>query len=421
MDYVTLKLGVIAILLAFSGFFSASEAAFFSLSTLHLYKMREEKFPFIETVERLLSYPRKLLVTILVGNESVNVTISALSTTIFIYFLDEPGKWVAIAVTTIILVIFGEAIPKTFAVTYPLRFSAFASPLLAFAAKLMSPVVWVLERISDFFVSFSEKAAPSKGNILTEEDFKILVDAGHEEGALEATQKELIHRVFDLADIKVSDVMTPRVDMFCLPVSMGIREMEREIARARFSRIPIYGADRDDIIGILHAKHLLAELARGKKAYNVKALLKKPYFVPDEKEAHSMLTDFKLRRMQMAIVVDEYGGVAGLVTITDIVGNLLGDFSTERGHEAHLVRPTGDGSFIASGMMDIEAFNERFGTSIATEEFDTVGGFVLHLFGALPAKGDRIAYESLLFTVEKIKRARIIEVRVTGQETPDEG
>ncbi|MBN2179274.1 MAG: HlyC/CorC family transporter [Deltaproteobacteria bacterium] len=413
---ITIKLGLLAILLLLSGFFSGSEASFFSLTSLHLHKMREEKTPFHAYVQKLLGYPRKLLVTILVGNESVNIAMAALTTSILIFLIGPTGKWAAIIITTVTLIIFGEAIPKTLAVTYPIRFSSAVSLPLTFLSKVLYPLVILLEGISDFFVSISGENGLEGGRTLTEDDFKTLVDVGHEEGALEQSQKELIHRVFALADTKVSDVMTPRVDMFCLPLSMDATTMNREIIKARHSRIPIYGTDKDDLLGILSARHLLAEISKGTKRLNIKNLLQKPYFVPAEKETHSMLTDFRMRRIQMAIVVDEYGGVAGLVTLTDILESLFGEIYDEYGVREVPFFRVDDSNFIVSGMMDIEEFDEHFGLSVSMEEFDTVAGFVFHLFGKLPARGEEIEYEGYILTVEKISKTRIETITVTRRE-----
>ncbi|MBW2599374.1 MAG: DUF21 domain-containing protein, partial [Deltaproteobacteria bacterium] len=222
MEYdLIFKLILLAVLLVLSGFFSGSEASIFSLTSLHLHKMKEEKTPFSASVRKLLKQPRRLLVTIIAGNESINVAIAALMTSVFIYIFGTEGKWMAIAVTSITLVIFCEAIPKTFAVTHPIRFSsAVALPLTLFSG-LLRPVVWSLEKISDLFVSVFGKDGTAGKRALTEDEFKALVDAGHQEGALEESQKDLIHRVFELADTKVSDMMIPRVDMVCLPISMN--------------------------------------------------------------------------------------------------------------------------------------------------------------------------------------------------------
>jgi putative hemolysin len=422
LDYdITLKFLFICFLLLLSGFFSGSEAALFSITDLHLHKMQEDKNPFFAYIQRLLRFPRRLLITILVGNESVNITISAIATSLFIYLLGEEGKWVAIAVTTVTLLIIGEAIPKTFAVNYPMRFSTSVSLPLTLFSKIARPIVWVLEKISQTFVYLFVKAVSQESPGLTEDEFITLVDVGHEEGALEESERDLIHKVFELADTDMDDVMTPRVDMFCLPVTMNIDEMSKQIITARYSRIPIYGNDRDDILGILHARHVLEKLSQGRKTENVRKLLKKPFYVPLERTAESVLRDFQIKKTQMAIVVDEYGGIEGLVTLNDIMESLVGDIYDEYDERERLFHRVTDGTLIVSGSMDIEDFNELMGTTIPIEEFDTVGGFIFHLFGELPAKGDEVDFNNYTFKVEKISGARIIKARVIKKEEPHDG
>jgi len=412
------KLILLAVLLVLSGFFSGSEASIFSLTSLHLHKMKEEKTPFSASVRKLLKRPRRLLVTIIAGNESINVAIAALTTSVFIYIFGTEGKWMAIAVTSISLVVFCEAIPKTFAVTHPIRFSSAVALPLAMFSVLLRPVVWSLEKISDIFVSLFGKDSPGEEKALTEDAFKALVDAGHQEGALEESQKDLIHRVFELTDTKVSDIMIPRVDMFCLPISMNIQEIEREIIKARASRIPVYGTDRDDIVGILHAKHLLAGIARGRRDINWHHLLKKPFFIPMEKRADEMLRDFQIRKLQMAMVVDEYGGVAGLVTLNDVLRNLFVDIYEEDNGAREMFHRISENSFTVSGMMAFEDFSRLVEIPASTEDFDTAGGFVFHLFGKLPAEGEEVSADNYIFRVEKIDKARILTIRVTKREGP---
>lgn len=420
MDYViAFKLGLLIILIICSAFFSGSEAAFFSLSTLHLHKMKEERMPFVHSVEALLTVPRRLLITILVCNESINISIAAIATSLFIYFMGTEGKWLSIAVTTIGLIIFGEAIPKTVAVNYPMRFSSAVSLPLTMFSHIAYPLVFILVKISDLFFSILERGDRTSYTTLTEDDFKTLVEAGHQEGALEATQKDLINSVFELADTQVSEIMTPRVDMFCLPISMDIGEMERAIIKTRHSRIPIYRSDKDDLIGILHAKHFLTEVTSGKKNINIEPLLQKPYFVPTVRESHSILRDFQSRRIQIAVVVDEYGGIEGIVTLTDILECLFGNIYTQYGPTENQIKRIDDQTFLVAGMMDIEDFNEAFHIDTPTEDFDTIGGFVLHLFGTLPLAGDSVSYENIRFSVEKITKARIITLKVTREKAPD--
>ncbi len=411
-DLLTIKLILLVFLLFLSGFFSSSEAAFFSLTPLHLHKMKEEHYPFLTYVQQLLKYPRRLLITILVGNEAVNITISAVAASLFIYFFGIQGQWMTVVIMTPVLVIFGEALPKTFAVTYPMRLSAFLSPLLIFVSRIVRPVVWVLEMVSDFFVRRFSRDTTSRRHVLMEDEFRTLIDAGEKEGALESAQRDLIHKVFDLGDTTVAEIMIPRVDMFCLPVSMQITDIEREIIKARHDRIPIYGSDRDDIIGILYARDLLDGI-RGRQApISIAKLSRKPFFVPEAKTAIRMLRNFQAMRIQMAIVVDEYGGVSGLVTLEDILNHLYEDIYDTPGARDPLWQRVNDRTILASGKMSMEDLQDIFPLAAPEEDFETVGGFVFHLFGKLPVRGESVTYDHHTFRVEQMGKARILKVRI---------
>ena len=410
--YVTFKLALLGLCLLLSGFFSSSEAALFSISQLHLHKMREERIPFLSLVERLLQTPRRLLITILAGNEVVNITLSAVTTALFISFFGERGGWLTIAVATPVLLLFGEAIPKTIGKTYSMRVSSMVSPLMMLVQKVEFPVVWALESLSGYILRPLRKKGGEGENAVMEEEFRSLVDAGHEEGIIDAGQRDLIHRVFDLADTSVEDIMTPRVDMFCLPVSTSLQALRREIIEQGYSRVPLYGTGPDDIVGILYARDLLGLMAEGKAPASAEPLLRKPYFVPEERSADQLLRDFQKRNTHVALVVDEYGGISGLVTMEDILEALFGDIYDERDTRERPFHRIDEQNLMVSGAMSIDEFNDIAGTSIPSEDFGTVGGFVFHLFGRLPARGDGISYEGLSFVVRKVKGTRILNVRV---------
>ncbi|HET6489199.1 MAG TPA: hemolysin family protein [Syntrophales bacterium] len=414
--YVTFKLILLGFCLLLSGFFASSEAALFSLSPLHLHKMKEERFPFLSLVERLLQTPRRLLITILAGNEAVNITLSAVTTALFIGIFGERGGWLTIVVATPVLMLFGEAIPKTIGKTYSMRISSMVSPLMALVQKVEFPVVWVLERLSGYILGPLRKKGSEGEDAIMEEEFRSLVDAGHQEGILDAGQRDLIHRVFELADTPVSDIMTPRVDMISAPVTKALGDLRREIIEQGYSRIPVYGTGPDDIIGILYARDLLGLMAEGKAPSSVEPLLRKPYFVPEERSADQVLRDFQKRNMHVALVVDEYGGISGLVTMEDILEALFGDIYDERDTRERPYRRIDDRNLTVSGAMSIDEFNSLIGTSIPSEDYGTVGGFVFHLFGRLPSRGDRISFDGLSFLVRKVKGTRILSVRVTQGE-----
>jgi CBS domain containing-hemolysin-like protein len=267
---------------------------------------------------------------------------------------------------------------------------------------------------------FSDESAPGK-KTLTEDEFKTLVDVYQKEGGLEEAQRDLIHRVFGLADKPVSEMMIPRVEMFCLPISLSMAEMEAEIIKARHTRIPIYGSDRDDILGILFARDLISGISGEGGSVHVDKLLKKPWFVPEVKSAASLLREFQTRKMQIAIIVDEYGGVSGMVTIEDILESLFEDIYDDYGLRDNLWQRIDDRTLLVSGKMPAEDLNNLMDISIPEEDFDTVGGFVFHLFGKLPAKGEEVRFGDYVFRVEKMGKARILNIRIEKREQSADG
>jgi CBS domain containing-hemolysin-like protein len=381
--------------------------------------MREERFPFLSHVERLLDTPRRLLVTIIVGNEVVNIVLSATAAALFISLFGERGEWFAIAAVAPVLFLFGEAVPKIFGKTYSMRLSSLVAPLMTLVQKAVFPAVWLLEGISGLILGSFRKKEAADSDALMEVEFRSLVDAGHEEGIIDASQRDLIHRVFDLADTPVEDIMTPRVDMFCLPVSTSPQALRREIIEQGYSRVPLYGTGPDDIVGILYARDLLGLMAEGKAPASAEPLLRKPFFVPEERSADQVLRDFQKRNMHVAIVVDEYGGISGLVTMEDILEALFGDIYDERDTRERPFHRIDERTLMVSGALAIDDFNEIAGTSIPSDDFGTVGGYVLHLFGRLPSRGDEIVSGGLTLVVRKVKGTRILSIRVTtgGEES----
>lgn len=404
--------------LLLSGFFASSEAALFSLTPLHMHKMREERFPFLSYVERLLEKPRRLLITIIAGNEIVNIVLTAAATALFISLFGERGEWLTVAVLSPVMFLFGEAIPKIFGKTYSMRLSSMVAPLMGLIQRVEFPLVWLLEKISGFILGPLRARDATVGETLMEDEFRSLVDAGYKEGILETGQRDLIHRVFELADTPVCDIMTPRVDMFCLPLSTSAAELRRKIVEQGYSRIPLYGTGPDDVVGILYARDLLGLMADGRTPGSVETLLRKPYFVPEVRSADQVLRDFQKRNMHVAVVVDEYGGISGLVTMEDILEELFGDIYDERDRRARPIHRIDEKTLMVAGTLEIDDFNEIAGTSIPSEDFGTIGGYVFHLFGRLPARGDKVVSGGLAFVVRKIKGTRILSVRVTREDEP---
>jgi putative hemolysin len=412
---VPVNIVIIFVLFLFSGFFSSAEAALLSLTDLHLHKMKLDRYPFLTYVGRLLENPRRLLITIVTSNEAVNISISILAASFFIGLLGVNGQLVSIFFTTIVLLIAGEAIPKTFGVTYPMQISSAVSPLLLAISCLEYPVAGALEKIPNLILErFGHKKTQSDDTLM-EDEFKTLIDAGSREGVVDESQKELIKRIFELGDKPVTDIMIPRVDMFCLPLNMPVAEIISEVAKQRHERVPVYTDDRDDITGILFTKDLLSDAWKVKKSEGIGKLLRKPYFVPKEKTVNGLLHDFQENRTQIAIVVDEYGGVSGMVTLESILEHLFEEAYGNSEGTIDGCEKIDENIMVVSGKMPMEQLNNILDSQLPENEFDTIGGFILHLFGKLPERGEEISSSGYLFRIESVGRTRILKIRIEKQ------
>ncbi len=407
---------VLLILFLFSGFFSAAEAALLSLSDLHLHKMKSDNYPFYNSVLKLLENPRRLLITVVTSNEAVNISISILAASLFISLFGVNGQWISIIATSIVLFLAGEAIPKTFGVTYPMQISSAVSPLLLLISRLEFPIVAALEKTPSLILKRLGRGRMRDADVLMEDEFKHLIDAGSREGVVDESQKELITTIFESGDRPVTDIMIPRVEMFCLPLDMPPEDIVKEVVSGRYERVPVYREDRDDIMGILFARDLLNDALRFQISTSIDQLLAKPYFVPEGKTINGLLHDFREKSIQMAIVVDEYGGVSGLVTLEDILENL---FEEAYGDDD----PVGNGceildehTLIVPGKMAIEELNDLLQAQLPQDEFDTIGGFVLHLFGKMPERGEVISFEVYQFRIESVGRTRILKIRIEKEK-----
>lgn len=413
---------VLIILFMLSGFFSSAEAALLSLRDLHLHRMEQDNYPFFDYVVKLLSNQRRLLITIVTSNEVVNVSISILAASYFIGLLGSRGQWVSIIFTTVVLLFIGEAIPKTFGVTYPMQISSLVSPLLTAISRLEYPIVASLEKISGLFLNRYGEDKSAESEALMEDEFKTLVDAGSLEGVVDESQKELINKIFELGDREVTDIMIPRVDMFCLPLDMPVEEMLQSIAHARQERVPVYREDRDDIVGILFARDLLNNVWRGKTQDSIQNLLVKPYFIPEQKTVHGLLHDFQKHFLQIAIVVDEYGGVSGMITLEHILEHLFEEPESEEELVCDGCEKIDERTIIVPGGMTVEQCNKLLDADLPEDEFDTIGGLVLHLFGKLPQKGEEVRSDGYVFGVSDVGKTRILKVKITKTilEEPEE-
>jgi CBS domain containing-hemolysin-like protein len=424
VDFVFwLELILFVLLLGFSAFFSSSETAMFSLNQIHLEQMRQDGNPRVELIERMLSEPRRLIVTILIGNEFVNVAASVLSAAMVIEVFGEDNKLFNLFIMVPMLLIVGEITPKTLAIRNNIAFASFESQPINFFARLITPVRLVVRHTADFFTTLIVGSERSRGNLITEDMVRTLAREAVGEGALDKSEARFIDRIFEFGSKTLDEVQTPRADIEFIPINSPVSAMLDIVRETRQSRYPVYGEHRDDIIGILHARDLLSvdidALEHDHSRF--RELLRQPHFVPESKPAHELFDSFRENKRSFALTVDEYGGVTGLVTMEDLLECIFGDIPSPSDQaDIFEFRRLADNSYVVDGAMPLDEFNLKFNTRVADSDMETIGGLVLVEFGELPPQGAKVTIGRFSFTATRVDHNRIEQLQVEVKPKADD-
>jgi CBS domain containing-hemolysin-like protein len=404
-------LSLVALILV-SALLTGAEAAYFSLGRTRLKRLAEEQGPEQGEQALLLTRPHDLLVTLLVGITLVNIAASALAATMAAKLFGPVGLPVAIGAMTVLLVIFGEVLPMTLAVEHPERYSAWVNRPVAWLSGLLWPVRRILGGVTALTLRLVGSERQQGEPEISEEELRTLVDVGAREGVVDRTEREMIHKVFELEDTLVREVMVPRPDMFCLDLGTPPADILPLLREQLHSRVPVFEETVDQIVGVLYTKDLLPYLRGLPSDFDLRARLHPPYFVPESKRADALLREFQAKKLHLAIVVDEYGGTAGLVTLEDLLEELVGEIRDEFDEEERLIQKVDPSTYRVSGKLPIDELNAATGLSLPNESFDTVGGWVLDLFGRVPHRGEKTETDTVSVGVEKVERTRVVEVLV---------
>ena len=362
--------------------------------------------------------PRQLLVTIVVGNTIVNITTASLAALLTSRLADQFGfnhdiaLLIDIVVVTLVILITSEIIPKVIAVRNPHSFARIASVPLQLMFYGFFPLTIMLTGMSRWVQSSLGLSAEKTR--LSEDELKALVLLGEEEGRLEADEKEMIHSIFEFGETTVREIMVPRTDMVTVEVNAILTEVLDVIKGNLLSRIPVYEGRVDHVIGILYVKDLLPLLKKPRSdTFNLRGFLREAYFVPEQKMIDDLLRHFQKERIHMALVVDEYGGISGLVTLEDVIEEIVGEIQDEYDTEEPLVIQIDENTFVVDGRKNVDELNEELHLNLPDESgVETISGFILNLLGALPQEKESAHHNGNKFTVESIDRNRILKIRV---------
>lgn len=409
---MTTDIILLATLLLLSAFFSASETALVSLSPAKVRAMVEQKKSGARSVERLKMHPHKLLITVLVGNNLVNIMASVYATIVFQKVLGNSALGVITGVLTLFILVFGEIVPKAFAQTYAKRISRFFAPPLYLVSIVLTPVVWILDLLVKGLLHFSPDN--SQSHHVTEEELKAFVSIGAEEGSIEKDEQELIENVLEFNDTRVEEIMIPRVDIDALPETATMREAVDFAITSHHSRIPVYRDSVDNIVSILMVKDIIQHMKEGHLETVLSSLsLMKPFKIPASKKINRLFHEFQKRHTHLAIVLDEHGGTVGLITMEDILEEIMGEIVDEYDEEEKQeVTKIGTLEVKATGKALIEDINDALDITIPCPEHRTISYYITEKLGRFPKQGEAIKGRGFTVVVDKMDTHVITEVTV---------
>ncbi len=399
------------ILLFLSGFFSASETALVSLSKIRLRSMVDEGVKNAKLIEKVLSNQSKLISTILVGNNLVNIGASALATSFTIKVFGG-DKWIGVVtgILTFLVLIFGEITPKTFSTQKSETVCIWVIKPIALCCFIFTPIVAVLNVITGFIFKIMGCDFNKKIPTITESEFMTMVNVGHEEGVLEVDEREMISNVMGFGDSDAKDIMTPRTAIVGVEINSTYEEVLKVFKEEQFSRLPVYKENIDDIVGIISFKDCM--ISADIKNFNISEIMRKPYFTYESKSCSELFSVMRTKSLSMAVILDEYGGTSGIVTLEDLLEEIVGEISDEYDDETEEIKVIRDNEYIVEGSTKISDVNDMIGTNFESEDFDSIGGYVVGVIGRFPEKGETIEEKDVKFIIEETGRNRIEKIRI---------
>ena len=396
------------ILLLFSGFFSGAEVALISLTRSKAEQLFKKKKFGVVYVKKLKDDPQRMLATILIGNNLANVAASALATSIMIGIFENYAVGIAIGVMTLLILVFGEITPKSIAAKNNELISRLVAAPIWYLGIILAPILNILDKFLNKFIKLIGIKAKEK--VITEEEIISMIKIAEEEGSIKEIEEKMINRIFKFDDINASEIATPRRDMIMLESKLKIKDAFKLFLRKNHTRMPIYEKQKDNIVGIVHIKDLMKHMQG--KSKSISKIMYKPYFIPEVKKLSDLLRQFQKRKEHMAIVIDEHGSVTGLVTLEDVLEEIVGEIMDETDIIAPNIKKIGKTTWIINGKTDIDEVNEKLNMKLKGKDYDTLSGFILKLTGKIPKENDEIVYNKFKLKVEELEGNRISKIRV---------
>ncbi len=411
MQQNIIQFGILVLLVILSAFFSSAETAMSCVSRVRIKTLVEENNKKAIAVQNILDNYQKMLSAILIGNNIVNLSASALAT---IFVQRIYGDWavsIGTGVLTIVVLIVGEIIPKTIATNNAESISLAYARIILFIMWVLTPVIWIVNLIADAFLTVLRIDKTNK-TVMTEKELKTYVDVSHEDGVIESGEKEIIYNVFEFSDAVAKDVMIPRIDMSCVSADAEYHEVMRVFKQEMYTRIPVYEDNQDNIIGLINIKDMV--LVSDKDNFKIRDYLREAYYTYEYKKTADLLMEMRKNAQNVTFVLSEYGATVGMITLEDLLEEIVGEIRDEYdSDEEEQIRELGGGRFLVEGNMKLDDINDALGTAFESDDYDSIGGLMIENLDRLPRGGETTKLENgVELTASAIKRNRITDVLV---------
>lgn len=408
-----IQLIVLLILLLLSAFFSSAETAMTTVNKIYIMSLVNEGNKRAKILQKIIENPGKLLSTILIGNNIVNLSASSLATTWTTRVLGNAFVGVATGILTLLVLLFGEITPKTMATIYAEKLSMSYAPIIYFLMKVLTPVIFIVNRLSNGILYMLGVDPKGKQSTMTEQELRTIVDVSHEDGVIESEEKKMIYNVFDFGDSRAKDVMVPRIDMSFIDVNATYEELLDSFKEDGYTRYPVYEDSTDNIIGTINMKDLL--LWNPKEKFSIRDILRKPYFTYEHKSTAALLMEMKQYSVNFVIVLDEYGATAGMITMEDlleeIVGEIRDEYDADEVEDMQEIIP--DREYTAQGSAKLDDLNEALGLKLDSEDYDSIGGYIIEKLDYFPKEGESyITEDGVKLVVDATEKNRIEAVHI---------
>ena len=402
---------ILLVLLCLSAFFSSAETAFTTVNRIRIHSLAENGNKRAAIVEKIVDNSAKMLSAVLIGNNIVNISASSLATILAQRMFGNYAVTIATGILTIFVLLFGEIMPKTIATLSAEKLTLIYSPIIYGIMWLFTPVIIIVNKLSEFLLFLLHIDPSKRGSGITETELRTLVDVSHKEGIIETDERKMINNVFDFGDATAKDAMIPRIDMAMADINSSYEDLIELFQRERYTRIPIYEGTTDNVIGIINMKDLL--LYDKRVDFHVKDFLRKAYYTYESKKLSELMREMKKTSVNIIIVLDEYGVTVGLITIEDLLEEIVGDIRDEYDiDEEDEFKQLSENEYLIEGQMKIDDLNDRLGFHLSSENYDSMGGLIIENLDRIPAAGDSILLDNIRLTVQKLDNKRIDRILV---------